>query len=173
MVCVSNNFIEPKNENGQIVLIEYKLSGLTPFYGFLNWWLVGNLCVISGANECYYCYCQVFIAYWFLNKGTTLILLSPNYWLHFLSVVKSDNLTLLEMFSRNICLSPRNSHEGEAHGFLQAIYNQNILQISLKNLEHSEVYKYFLIPFCMTEEKTKPWALQFTHTLQEQCELFL
>lgn len=72
-----------------------------------------------------------------------MILCSPNYWLHFLPVVKLDNLTSLEMFSRNICLSSRNSHEGEAHGFLQAVCNQNIFQISLKNLKHRSVQVFF------------------------------
>lgn len=127
--------------------------------------------VISSANECYYYYWQIFTAYWILNKGATLILCSPNYWLHFLPVVKSDNLTPLEMFSRNICLSSRNSHEGEAHGFLQAICNQNIFQISLKNLKHSEVYKYFFNP--ILHDWGEDQAISTSHALQEQSELLL
>lgn len=92
-----------KKEKGQTALIENKLSGLRPFCWFpklrSSWHFVW---VIFSVSECYHCCWQIFTVYWFLNKGTTLITCSPNYWLHFLPVVRSDYLSPLEMFSRTM-----------------------------------------------------------------------
>lgn len=101
-------------KRSQRVLLEHKLFGLTPFCWFpklmANWHFVS---VISSISERYYCSWQIFTVYWFLNKGTTSIPCSPNYRLHFLSLMRSDNLSPLEMFGRKMCLNPRNFYERE------------------------------------------------------------